>query len=87
MPEEMLETEVDTYAPTPEELGKHFSAMDDSVWLINSLKESPREDQTAEEAAEEIGRNVAHIGIMLSKPFIQNSGRDLSAYVATQPAA
>ena len=48
MPEEMLETEVDTYAPTPEELGKHFSAMDDSVWLINSLKESPREDQTVQ---------------------------------------
>jgi hypothetical protein len=74
--------------PTAEELDKHFSALDDSVWLIDTLSaEGPREGQSAEEAAEEIERNVAHIGIMLSKSFIKDSGRDLSAYEATQPAA
>jgi hypothetical protein len=70
-----------TYVPTAEELDKHFSALDDSVRVIDFLKtEGPREYQTAEEAAEEIERNVAHIGIMLSKSFIKDSNRDLYVY-------
>ena len=90
MPEEIFETEVevDSYVPTAEQLDKHFSALDDSVWLIDDkTTNGPAEGQTAEEVAEEIERNVAHIGIMLSKSFIKDSGRDLSAYEATQPAS
>lgn len=72
---------VDTYVPTTEQLDKHFSALDDSVGVIDSLKaDGPREYQTAEEAADEIKRNVDHIAIMLEKDFIKDSGRDLSVY-------
>jgi hypothetical protein len=74
--------------PTAEELDKHFSALDDSVGVIeDKIANGPSEFQTQEEADEEIERNVAHIGIMLSKSFIKDSGRDLSAYEATQPAS
>ena len=71
-----------TYAPTAEELEQHFSALDDSVWVIDSLVESPRENQTAEEAAEEIERNVAHLKLMIEKEYIKNAGRSLAAYTA-----
>lgn len=82
MSEELL-SPIDTYVPTAEELEKHFSALDDSVWVIDSLKDNgPREDQSAEEAAAEIERNVAHIGIMLERAYIKNAGRSLSAYTA-----
>lgn len=83
MSEEILHSPIDTYVPTSEELEQHFSALDDSVWVIDSLKaEGPRENQTAEEAAEEIERNVAHIKIMLEKDYIKNAGRSLSSYVS-----
>ena len=71
-----------TYVPTAEELEQHFSALDDSVWVIDSLVESPRENQTAEEAAEEIERNVAHLKLMIEKEYIKNAGRSLAAYTA-----
>ena len=73
---------IDTYVPTPEQLDKHFSALDDSVGVVDSLVESPREDQTAEEAAEEIKRNVDHLALMIEKDFIKNAGRNLAAYTA-----
>ncbi len=68
--------------PTAEELEQHFSAMGDSVWVIDSLvDDGPREGQTAEEATEEIERNVAHLALMIEKPFIKSAGRSLSAYI------
>ena len=79
--ENSIQFPVDTYEPTAEELEQHFSALDDSVWVIDSLKEAPREGQTAEEATEEIERNVAHIKIMLEKDYIKNAGRSLAAYL------
>ena len=70
-------------APTPEQLDKHFSALDDSVGVIDSLKaDGPREGQTAEEAADEMKRNVDHIALMLEKDFIKDAGRSLAAYTA-----
>ena len=70
-------------APTAEQLDKHFSALDDSVGVIDSLKaDGPREGQTAEEAADEMKRNVDHIALMLEKDFIKDAGRSLAAYTA-----
>jgi tRNA A58 N-methylase Trm61 len=78
-----FESSVDTYVPTAEQLEKHFSALDDSVGVIDLLKaEGPREFQTAEEAAEEIKRNVDHLALMIEKDFIKNAGRSLAAYTA-----
>ena len=71
-----------TYVPTAEELEQAFSALGDSVWVIDSLVESPRENQTAEEAAEEIERNVAHLKLMIEKDYIKSAGRSLAAYTA-----
>jgi hypothetical protein len=70
-------------APTPEQIEKHFSALDDSVGVIDSLKaEGPREFQTAEQAADEIKRNADHLALMIEKDFIKNAGRSLAAYTA-----
>jgi hypothetical protein len=80
MSEEILST-MPVEEPTAEELEQHFSALDDSVWVIDSLAESPREGQSAEEAAEEIQRNAAHLKLMVEKPFIKGAGRSLSAYI------
>ena len=78
-----FESPVDTYVPTPEQLNKHFSALDDSVGVIDFLKaEGPREYQTAEEAADEIKRNVEHLALMIEKDYIKNAGRSLAAYTA-----
>ena len=74
---------IDTYVPTAEQLEKHFSALDDSVGVIDSLKANgPRESQTAEEAADEIKRNVAHLQLMIEKDFIKGAGRSLASYTA-----
>ena len=73
----------DPYTPTPEELDKMFSAMDDSVWVIDDkIANGPGEYQTQQEANDEVGRNVGHLEIMLSKSYIQDAGRDLSTYEA-----
>lgn len=69
-------------APTPEQLDKHFSALDDSVGVIDSLVESPREYQTADEAAAEISRNVEHLALMIEKDYIKDAGRSLASYKA-----
>jgi hypothetical protein len=67
--------------PTAEQLEKHFSVMSDSVWVIDTLVDGgPREGQSAEEAAAEIECNVAHLSLMVEKPFIKGAGRSLSAY-------
>lgn len=72
---------IDQYVPTAEQLEQHFSALDDSVWVVDSLVESPREGQTADEAAEEIERNVAHLKLMIEKDYIKSAGRSLAAYL------
>jgi hypothetical protein len=71
----------DPYTPTPEELDQMFRAMDDSVWVIDNIViNGPRNDQTQQEANDEVGRNVGHLEIMLSKSYIQDAGRELSTY-------
>jgi hypothetical protein len=46
--------------PTPEETARHYSAMLNSVWLINSLV--PTQDA---EALDTLDRNVRHLELML----------------------
>jgi hypothetical protein len=70
-------------APTTEQLDQHFSAMDDSVQVIETRKaDGPGPRQTQEQADAEIARNVEHLELMLEKDFIKNAGRDLAAYTA-----
>jgi hypothetical protein len=67
--------------PTPEEINEMFKAMDDSVWVIDSkIENGPSEFQTQEQANAEVGRNVSHLTLMLSKPYIQDAGRELATY-------
>ena len=72
---------MDPFTPTPEQLDKMFSAMDDSVGVINTrCTEGPRQGQTQLECNQEIDRNVRHLELMLSKEYIQDAGRDLTSY-------
>jgi len=80
---ETLDFNPQAEAPTAEQLDKHFSALDDSVGVIDSLKaDGPREGQTAEEATAEISRNVEHLALMIEKDFIKDAGRSLASYKA-----
>ena len=83
MSEEILSqiTEPDPWVPTPAELDKMFQAMDDSVAVINNkIANGPGEFQTQLQCNEEVNRNVEHLEIMLSKPYIQDAGRSLTSY-------
>jgi hypothetical protein len=59
--------------PTAEQIAKHYSACLDSVALINAGKP---EMMTAEDWADCLARNVAHLEIMVAKDFMQ--GQDLA---------
>ena len=72
---------MDSYTPTPEEINQMFSAMDDSVWVINDkIANGPSEFQTQLECNEEVDRNVRHLELMLTKPYISGAGRPLTSY-------
>jgi len=58
---------------TPEEIARHYSAAMDSVNLINA---GQPEGMTAEDWADTVARNVAHLEIMVAKDFMQ--GQDLA---------
>ena len=57
----MLETTI-----TPEQIAQHYSAAMDSVNLINA---GQPEGMTAEDWADCLARNKAHLKIMLAKDF------------------
>jgi hypothetical protein len=50
--------------PTPEEIARHYSAMMDSVNLINSLVPT-----TDTEALDTLDRNVRHLELMLERDW------------------
>jgi hypothetical protein len=52
---------------TPEQIARHYSAMGDSVWLINAIiaGEQPDNRDTVE-------RNVIHLELMRAKDFWTN---------------
>lgn len=68
---------MDNYIPTAEELEKHFSALTDSVNLINALVEANDKSDDNKDAAK---RNYEHIEIMLAKDFIAADSRDKSSF-------
>jgi hypothetical protein len=84
MSEEILTpalTEPDPYQPTPAELDKMFSAMDDSVTVIDDkITNGPDQWETQEECNLQVTCNAGHLEIMLSKPYIQDAGRPLTSY-------
>lgn len=59
--------------PTAEQIAKHYSAAMDSVNLINA---GQPEGMTAEDWADCVERNKAHLEIMVAKDFMQ--GQDLA---------
>ena len=68
---------MDNYTPTAEELEKHFSAMTDSVTLINALVEAADKSDENKDSAK---RNYEHLEIMLAKDFIAGDSKDKSSF-------
>lgn len=58
-----------TEVQTEEEIAQHYSAMQDSVNLIDEMRTNPPVDMTDEEVADCISRNVEHLEIMLAKDY------------------
>ena len=54
---------------TEEEIAQHYSAMQDSVNLIDEMRTNPPEDMTDEEVEDCISRNVEHLEIMVAKDY------------------
>lgn len=68
---------MDNYTPSMEELEEHFSALSDSVNLINLLIES---NDKSEKNKNLVERNYKHIEIMLEKDFILADSRGKSSF-------
>jgi len=73
MPNEEVILEV----PSTEEISQHYSAMGDSVDLINA---GQPEDMSAEDWADMKSRNQEHLVLMLAKDFWTNE--DMTAVTA-----
>jgi hypothetical protein len=59
---------------TPEQIAGAISAMRDSVWAItDAMEKTP-----SEETLGTVGRNVAHLELMMGKEEITGFGEDLS---------
>ena len=65
MTDEIATTDV----KTEEEIAQDYSAMQDSVNLINEMRTNPPVDMTDEEVADCISRNVEHLKIMVAKDY------------------
>ena len=52
-----------------QQIAQHYSAAMDSVNFINELVAGQHDTMTAEEKADAIQRNVAHLEIMVAKDF------------------
>jgi hypothetical protein len=67
----------DIEVQTPEQIAQHYSAMGDSVDLINA---GQPEDMSAEDWADTKSRNQEHLVLMLAKDFWTNE--DMTAVTA-----
>lgn len=54
---------------TEEEIAQHYSAMQDSVNLLDEMRTNPPEDMTNQEVEDTISRNVEHLEIMVEKDY------------------
>ena len=68
MTDEIATSEVQT----EEQIAQHYSAMQDSVNLIDEMRTNPPEDMTDEEVADTISRNVEHLELMVAKDYWTN---------------
>jgi len=68
MTDEIATTEVQT----EEEIAQDYSAMLDSVNLLDEMRTNPPEDMTDEEVADTISRNVEHLELMVAKDYWTN---------------
>jgi hypothetical protein len=68
----------DPHQPTPDQLEKHFSAMHDSVNLINELN---KKTALSEIEKDMLKRNKEHLVIMLGKDFISADSRDKKLFI------
>jgi len=65
----MTDETATTEVQTEEEIAQHYSAMLDSVNLLDEMRTNPPEDMTDEEVADCISRNVEHLEIMVAKDY------------------
>ncbi len=65
MTDEIATTDV----KTEEEIAQDYSAMQDSVNLIDEMRTNPPVDMTDEEVTDCISRNVKHLEIMVAKDY------------------
>ena len=65
MTDEIATTDV----KTEEEIAQDYSAMQDSVNLLDEMRTNPPEDMTDEEVEDCISRNVEHLELMVAKDF------------------
>jgi len=64
--------------PNQAELDRHFSAMGDSVWLINAIVAGTQmQREPAKDRQDCVNRNVEHLELMIAKGWFD--GRDLTA--------
>ena len=70
-------SEVILEVPSTEEISQHYSAMGDSVDLINA---GQPEDMSAEDWADMKSRNQEHLSLMLTKEFWNDE--DMTAVTA-----
>ena len=55
---------------TPEQIAQHYSAMGDSVWLINAIIAGEQmADADEADKKDTVERNVGHLELMLAKDF------------------
>ena len=71
-------------APTEEEIAAHFSAMDDSVTLINATVADDTEAlqmcRTAAEVKLMIARNTGHLELQATKDWYSESNNNKTPY-------
>ena len=65
----MTDETATTEVQTEEQIAQHYSAMQDSVNLIDEMRTNPPEDMTDEEVADTISRNVEHLELMVAKDY------------------
>ena len=62
-------------AKSPEQIDQDFSALQDSINLIEQLTNNPPEGMSAKEITDTIARNQEHVDTMLSQDAIANDPR------------
>jgi hypothetical protein len=65
----MTDETATTDVQTVEQIAQHYSAMQDSLNLLDKMRTNPSEDMTDEEVADTISRNVEHLEIMVAKDY------------------